>query len=143
MILFNDFLNNDLIFYGMFIGVACHLSFSFLNSIWGDNKEYTNAEVQTEAWEEYSDRLSQMTSPGSSPVEHINVGLQTNPNAAEVGIQTITSGSSEATTILPIPPVNIEIIPNPDIVIKIIEYINLGCDYIDRADALTHMMLGF
>jgi hypothetical protein len=35
---------------------------------------------------------------------------------SDLGIQTITDGSSTVITVLPTPPVNIEIVPNPDLV---------------------------
>jgi hypothetical protein len=39
----------------------------------------------------------------------------TTHSSSEVGAQTITDGTSTVTTVLPIPPVNIETVPNPDI----------------------------
>jgi hypothetical protein len=40
------------------------------------------------------------------------------PSTSEVGIQTITDGTSTVTTVLPIPPINIETVPNPDIGVR-------------------------
>jgi hypothetical protein len=49
MTLFNYIFDNDILFYGMFIGVACHLGLSFVSSIYFENKEYTDTGVQTDA----------------------------------------------------------------------------------------------
>ncbi len=68
----------------------------------------------------------------------IGQGLQT------IGTQTITDGSSTVTTVLPIPPVNVEFVPNPDVIMQIVDISNKGYYYIDRASALADMMgLGF
>ena len=49
----------------------------------------------------------------------------------DVGTQTITDGSSTVTTVLPIPPVNVEIIPNSDIV-------NIGTVVAEKTRAIDH-----
>ncbi len=54
--------------------------------------------------------------PRLSPVEYTDIGSQVNSNTIGAGNQTITEGASTVTTVLPIPPVNIEIVPNPDII---------------------------
>lgn len=73
--------------------------------------------VQTDAWEDYSERASQIISDGTSsidtvtprisPMEYVKTGAQTLAENA--------SNTSNATTVLPIPPINIQYIPNPDI----------------------------
>jgi hypothetical protein len=49
MTLFNYILDNDAIFYGIFIGVACHTGLSFLSSIFYDNKVFIDSGIQTDA----------------------------------------------------------------------------------------------
>lgn len=111
----HNFFDNDILFYGMLIGVACHLGFSFCTSLW--TKEYKDANIQTDAWEDYSDRTSQIiqtsetsidtVTPRFSPVEYINTGAQTT-----------VEGTNTVTTILPIPPMHMEIVPNPELITK-------------------------
>ena len=90
------------------------MGYKFVSSYW--NSFFVDKGVQTDAWEDYSDRPSQIVSdsitsidtvtPRFSPIEQINVGTST-----------LAGDSSTVTTILPIPPVNIEVIPNPDILV--------------------------
>lgn len=119
---FNYILDNNIIFYSIFAGTAGFISYKFVSSYL--NSFHKDIGVQTEAWEDYSDRPSQLAfnsstsldtvTPLTSPTDYICQSIvQTTP---EVGTQTITDGGSSVTTVLPIPPVNIEIIPNPDIV---------------------------
>ncbi len=49
--------------------------------------------------------------PRTSPTEHFNLAQ----SFSDVGTQTITEGANTATIVLSIPPINIEIVPNPDI----------------------------
>lgn len=43
----NIFSNNDVLFYGMFVGVACHLGFSLLSSIWQSESVHASNYVDT------------------------------------------------------------------------------------------------
>jgi hypothetical protein len=45
-------------------------------------------------------------------------------NNTDVATQIISDGASTTTTILPFPPVNIEMIPNPDIVATTAQFID-------------------
>lgn len=142
MKLFNYILDNDILFYGMFIGVACHFGLTFISSIYFDNIEVTDKGVQTDAWEDYSDRPSQILldnttsidtqTPQFSPIEYIDTASQT-----------MAGDSSTVTTVLPIPPVSLEIIPNPDITNRVIEYSVYAVDYADKLEQLAHMLTGF
>jgi len=149
-----DFLfENEVLFYGMFIGMGCHLSYMFAKQAYL-HYFYVDKEVQTDAWEDYSNRPSQIigdnltsldtVSPRISPTEYINQTLT--QSTSEVGTQAIIdSGTnvSTVTTVLPIPPVNLEVVPNPDITI-VINNLNYFYDNIDKAHALADMLgLGF
>jgi hypothetical protein len=46
------------------------------------------------------------------------------PATSEVGIQTIAEDVETVTTVLPSPPVNIEVVPNPDIIGSFIDTSN-------------------
>jgi len=115
---FNYALDSGLLFGVAFAGTAGFIGYKFV-STYLNSFYYVDEGVQTEAWEDYSERLSQITSksvtsidtvtPRFSPIENLNTGAQT-----------ISENTSTVTTVLPIPPVNIEIIPNPEIV-----YLNL------------------
>lgn len=118
------------------------------------SSSYVDKSIQTDAWEDYSERASQIVSEGISsvdtvtprfsPIEYINTGAQVRLDTIEIGTQTLAGSSSTATTVLPIPPIDIPIVPNPDITTKIIDTIVWGSDYIDRAEALADMLgLGF
>jgi len=84
----------------MFVGVTCHIGFSFLNSYLHVNKGYADSGVQTDAWEDYSDRPSQIIqnsptsidtqTPRFSPVESVNTSSQAGLNTTEVGTQTLS-----------------------------------------------------
>jgi hypothetical protein len=112
------------VFYSLFVGVAGGIDYSFARSyISSFYPEKVDANVQTDAWENYSDRPSQLASdvtsidtmtPRISPTEHFN----SSQLYSETGTQTLTDGASTATTVLPIPPINIEVIPNPDLIIN-------------------------
>jgi hypothetical protein len=115
--LFNYLFENssDLLFGVAFAGTVGFIGFKFVSTYL--NYFYVDKGIQTEAWEDYSDRLSQITSksvnsidtvtPRLSPIEYLNTGAQT-----------ISGDTSTVTTVSPIPPVNIEIIPNPELLIK-------------------------
>jgi hypothetical protein len=89
------------------------------------NSFYVDKGVQTDAWEDYSNRPSLIGPESVTSIDTVtpisdNVSIESPSfstyTASEVGTQITTDGTSTVTTVLPIPPVNIEIIPNSDIV---------------------------
>lgn len=118
--LLNNNLDNDIVFYSVFIGVAGAIGYSFTRQIL--RKSYVETGVQTNAEENLSDRPSQIIpdnvtsidtlSPVSSTFEDT---LTLIPTTSEVGIQTIAGD---------VTPVNIEIRPNQDIVGRVVDLSN-------------------
>jgi hypothetical protein len=144
----NYLLNNDLVFYSMFAGTVGFIGYKFVSSYL--NSFYLDKGVQTSAWEDYSDRPSQIGSNSITSIDTItpiseNISpVITTHSSSEVGTQTISEGASTVITVLPIPPINIEMVPNPDVIIQIVDISIKGYDYIDRASALADMLgLGF
>jgi hypothetical protein len=144
----NYLLNNDLVFYSMFAGTVGFIGYKFVSSYL--NSFYLDKGVQTSAWEDYSDRPSQIGSNSITLIDTItpiseNISpVITTHSSSEVGTSIITEGASTVTTVLPIPPINIEMVPNPDVIIQIVDISIKGYDYIDRASALADMLgLGF
>jgi hypothetical protein len=127
MTLFNYALDNGLLFGVAFVGTVGFIGYKFATSY--INSIYIDKEVQTAAWEDYSDRTSQITSNSITSIDTVTpISDNVSPTftahtTSEIGIQTITDGSS-TTTVLPIPPINIEMIPNPDIVLNTVKQIN-------------------
>lgn len=122
---------------GMAIGVTCHFGLFLWSYTW-HGKEYTDANVQTDAWDNYSDRPSQIISditsidtqtPKFSPVEYTSTGSQINSSTIETGSQTITDGASTTTTVLPIPPVDINVVPNQDLITKLPDWARFCPDH--------------
>lgn len=120
----DSLINNDVVFYSIFTGITGAISYSLISSIF--NSVYRNKVekgVQTDAWENYSDRPSQIISdsnsltsvdtmtPGISPIQHFS----SQQILSDAGNLTVTEGASTTTTVLPIPPVHTEFIPNPDL----------------------------
>jgi hypothetical protein len=117
----NSLLNQDVITYAIFTGVTGALGYSFISSYFNTVKVDTG--VQTNDWEDYSDRPSQIIqdsnsvssmdtmTPGISPTQHIS----SQQILSDAGTLTVTEGASSTTTVLPIPPVHIEVLPNPDL----------------------------
>lgn len=76
----NYALDNGLLFYGTFAGVVGLIGYSFITSYL--NSFYVDKGVQTDAWEDYSDRPSQIIedsitsidtmTPGIYPTQHIS-----------------------------------------------------------------------
>lgn len=100
------FNNSNIILCCITASSVCFLGLSFIGSYFKPNK--IDIGIQTDAWEDYSERASQVTiTPRISPMEYIDTGAQT--------IAESSSNISNVTTILPIPPFNIPYIPNPDI----------------------------
>jgi len=144
----NYLLNNDLVFYSMFAGTVGFIGYKFVSSYL--NSFYLDKGVQTSAWEDYSDRTSQIGSNSITSIDAItpiseNISpVITTHSSSEVGTSIITEGASTVTTVLPIPLINIEMVPNPDVIIQIVDISIKGYDYIDRASALADMLgLGF
>lgn len=116
MIILNNFIGNDILFYGMCAGVVCHFGIFLYNSIPYGKKEYTETGVQTDAVEVPSDKPSQIIqenipsidtlSPVTSTIKNTSSVI---PTTSEVGTQTI------------FPPVNIEGVPTPDIARRVID----------------------
>jgi len=154
MNLFNYIFDNDLVFYSLLGASGSFLTYKFISSYW--NSYYIDKNIQTDAWDDYSDRPSQILqtspitdntiTPSFSPVEQINIGTQVDINTIETGIQTSqisTESISTATTVLPIPPVDIPMIPNPTISAKVIENTDWLIDHMSRSEALADMLFNF
>jgi hypothetical protein len=134
MNILNNILDNDILFYGMFAGVVCHMSFFFLSAIQPLKKEMTEKGVQTDALEEFSDRPSQIIQENLSSIETLSpvspAFEETSaviPSTSEVGTPTIAED------------VNIEVVPNPDIVGRVLdpsnaEYIAAKVDQLNALD---------
>lgn len=121
MTLFNFLTDNSLVFYGLFAGTIGFMEYSFATSYLGSF--YVDKGIQTDAWEDYSNRASQIAydSPTSldtvTPVSHVFTSNTGNTLSTMSPISpTLTSDTAQTvSTILPVPLVEIEIIPNRDI----------------------------
>jgi hypothetical protein len=132
--LWNFIIDNDLIIYGTLIGIACHIGLTYLSF----NQTYVDASVQTEAWEDYSPGPSQVLADNLSPVLTDNLtSLDPLTRISPISETIASTTVNTVTTILPIPPVNIEVIPNPDIAVGII---NNSYLYADRAEQIADML---
>ena len=60
MTLFNYLLDNNIIFYSIFATTAGFIRYSCISSYF--NSSYIDEGIQTEAWEDYSERASQIAS---------------------------------------------------------------------------------
>ena len=112
----NNNLDNDLVFYGLYIGVAGAIGYSFINNIL--RKSYVEKGVQTEAEKNFSDSPSQNISDNVTSIDTLSPlsskdTSSLNPKISEVGTQTI---AEEVT--------NIEVIPNQDIVGRVVDLSN-------------------
>lgn len=115
MTIFNYTLENGLLFWGAFATTAGFMGYSLISSYL--NSSYSDKGIQTDIWEDYSDRPSQIMqvsqtssqniTPDFSPVDYINTGAQVALDTIEAGVQTISESVSTTTTVLPIPPVSI------------------------------------
>ena len=139
MTLFNYALNNDLLFGVAFVGTVGFIGYKFASLYL--NYFYVDKSIQTDAWENYSNRTSQMASESITSIDTItpiseNISpVSTLQTTSEIGTQTTTDSISTVTTVLPIPPVNIEMIPNSDIV-------NIGTVVVENTranDYFTHV----
>ena len=104
MTLFNYLIDNGYVFYSLFACTAGFMGYKFVSFYL--NSYYVDKGVQTDAWEDYSDRPSQILCDSITSIDTVT------PKFSPV-----TEGVSTVTTILPIPPVDINIIPNPDLII--------------------------
>ena len=138
MTIFNYIFDNNVVFYSILCCTTGFIGYSFVTSYLNSN--YISEGVQTDAWEDYSERPSQIgfdsitsidtVTPRFSPVEYINTGVQ-------------SIDTSTVTTILPVPPVNIEVVPNPDILGKVSNHadIILSCSDIgNRTQQILDML---
>lgn len=146
----NFLIDNNYIFYGLYASTAGFIGYKFVSSY--INCFYVDKGIQTDAWEDYSERASQLASnsvtsidtvtPKISPTEYIN-STPTVQITSDIGIQTITDSASTATTVLPIPQVEVLMIPNQTILTKIVEDQDWLVSAASRSDALADMLLNF
>jgi hypothetical protein len=107
----NYICDNDIIFYGMFVGVVCHLGLSFLSSIQHGNKVMTETGVQTDAVVDLSNGPSQIIPDNPPSIETL-----TPVTPAFEDTSTITPTQSQVGTPTIAADVNVEVVPNLDIV---------------------------
>jgi len=75
MFILNTFSSNDVLFYGMFVGVACHVGFYLVSSIWYSGNKQVDKGVQTDAWEDYSDTPSQIASDNLTSLDTMTLEI--------------------------------------------------------------------
>jgi hypothetical protein len=116
----NNNLDNDLVFYGLFIGVVGAIGYSFTSKIL--RKSYMEKGVQTDAGENFSNGSSQIIPDNVTSIDTLSPVSSTfqdtsslTPTTSEVGIQTIAGD---------VTPVNTEVIPSPDIVGRVVDLSN-------------------
>jgi hypothetical protein len=127
----NNNLDNDIIFYGTLIVVVGAIGYSIISEIL--SKSYTEKGVQTDAENNISDRPNQIIQDNLTSIDTLSPVSSTSsliPTTSEVGIQTIAGN---------VTPVNIEVIPNQDIVGRVIdlsnaEYIAAKVDQLNALD---------
>jgi len=134
----NNNLDNDLVFYGVFIGVVGSIGYSFTRQIL--RKSYVDKGVQTEAGENLSDRPSQIITDNVTSIDTLSPVSSTFkdtssliPTTSEVGTQTIAEDVTQ---------VNTEVIPNQDIVGRVVdlsnaEYIAAKVDQLNALDPFS------
>ena len=116
--LFNYILDNNVFFYAGFSVTVGFIGYKFVSSYL--NSFYVDKGVQTDAWEDYSNRSSKMAPESVTSIDTVtpiseNISpVTTLQTTSEIGTQTISDRVSTATTVLPIPPVNIETVPNSE-----------------------------
>ena len=118
--LLSNNLDNDIVFYGLFIGVVGGIGYSFASKIL--SKSYTEKGVQTDARGNYYDESSlnipdyvpsiDSLSPVSSTFEDTSTLI---PTTSDVGTQTISGD---------VTPVNSEVIPNQDVARRVVDSSN-------------------
>jgi len=143
MTLINYALDNGFIFWAGFAGMGGFISYKFVTTYL--NSFYLDKGVQTEAWEDYSDRPSQIGSGSTTSIETVtpileNISPVFSANStSEIGTQTITDSISTVTTVLPIPPVNIETVPNADITLVTKSLVDQGVQTINNPESIISM----
>jgi hypothetical protein len=120
----NNNLDNDLLFYSVFVGVVGAMGYALARKI--IRKSYIEKGVQTEAEKNFSDSPNQNLSDNVTSIDTLSPVSSTFkdtssliPTTSEVGIQTIPGDET---------PGNIEVIPNQDIVGRVVDLSN--ADYI-------------
>lgn len=121
MILLNNIINytldNGLLFGVAFVGTAGFMGYKFASAYL--NSFYLDKGVQTSAWEDYSDRPSQIGAESITSIDTVTpISENISPTiltTSEIVTQTMSDGTSTATTVLPVAPINIETVPNKDI----------------------------
>lgn len=163
MNILNHILDQDILFYGMFAGVVCHMSLFLLSVI---PKEKIEKGVQTDALEEFSDRPSHIiqdnlnsietVTPVSQTIEDTSVAIPSTsqietsstsqvaiPSTSQVGTSSTSQAGTPSTSQVGTPTIaeniNIEVAPNPDIVGRAIdpsnaEYIAAKVDQLNALD---------
>jgi hypothetical protein len=118
--LLNNNMDNDLVFYGLFIGVVGTIGYSFTSKIL--RKSYVEKGVQTDAENNFSDRPSQIIPDNVPSIDTLSSVSSTFkdtspliPTTSEVGTQTIAGD---------VTPVNREVIPSQDIVERVVDISN-------------------
>ena len=133
----NYICDNDIIFYGMFVGVVCHLGLSFLSSIQHGNKVMTETGVQTDAVVDLSNGPSQIIPDNPPSIETL-----TPVTPAFEDTSTITPTQSQVGTPTIAADVNVEVVPNLDIVGTVVdpsnaEYIAARVDQLNALDPFS------
>lgn len=131
----NNNLDNDFTFYGIFFGVVVTIGYSFASKIL--LKSYIEKGVQTDAGKNISDSPSQNIQDNETSINTLPTVSSTFkdtssliPTTSEVGTQTIAGD---------VAPVNTEVIPNQDIVGRVVdlsnaEYIAAKADQLNALD---------
>jgi hypothetical protein len=134
----NNNLDNDLVFYGVFIGAVGSIGYSFTRRIL--SKSYVDKGVQTDAGENLSDRPSQIIAENVTSKDALSTVSSTFketssiiPTTSEVGTQTITEDVTQ---------VNTEVVPNQNIVERVVdisnaEYIAAKVDQLNAIDPFS------
>jgi len=113
----NNNLDNDLVFYGLLIGVVGGIGYSLASKIF--SKSYFEKGVQTDAEKNLSDSPNQIIPDNMTSIDTLSPVSSTDtssliPKTSEVGIQTIAGGED-------LTPVNLEVIPTQDIVGRVVD----------------------
>nr|QGP74787.1 hypothetical protein [Russula griseocarnosa] len=116
----NNNLDNDLVFYGLLIGVVGTIGYSFTSKIL--RKSYMEKGVQTDAGENLSNGSNQIIPDNVTSIDTLSPASSTFqdtssliPTTSEVGIQTIAEDVTS---------VNKEVISNQDIVGRVVDLSN-------------------
>jgi hypothetical protein len=140
----NNPLDNDLVFYGLFIGVAGAIGYSFISEIL--RKSYEEKGVQTDVENNLSDNPSQIIPDDVSSIDTLSPVSSTasidtlSPVSSTDSIDTLLPLSStfkDTSSLIPtlsevgtqtiageVTPANIEVIPNQEIVGRVIDLSN-------------------